>query len=147
MGSMRPPVVKQGMSWRCWAACMESWSFISYYWPNTLQEKFQELYGTSNGALDTNSDQFSKFLTDFNVDLDLYNAGTFTAAAASRYLNGAGYFMFIELIGGKVSHARLAWGIEDGVLQAMEPMPGRPEYITGKPEALGRLMIVYWAGY
>jgi hypothetical protein len=32
------------------------------------------------------SDNFSTFLTDFNLDLDMYNAGTFSASAASRYL-------------------------------------------------------------
>ncbi len=148
MASITPPPAKQGQSWRCWAACMESWSYISWYWDNTNQETFAEKYGDHNGALNTSDwDLFGKYLRDYSLDFDIYEAGTLTPANATRYLERWGYFMFVQRVGATLSHSRLAFDVtEQGELRAMEPMVGFPNYIRGDPTKLSKVMVIYRAG-
>jgi len=97
MGSMTPPVVKQGVEARCWAACMESWSYMVGDWPNKAQEVFVQQYGSTNGALDAGSSKFAQFVMDHDLGIQFFNAGKLTAAVVGDLLEGdSGYFMFVE---------------------------------------------------
>lgn len=141
--SLRPPAVKQGITNKCWAACMEGWSYISWYWPNTGQDAFVQKYGSTGGALDARSTQFAQFVQDWNLGMAFYEAGQFTAGAASSLIDSDwGYFMFIEMQGPGVSHARLAYDVINGQIRAMEPADGQPDFIVGPPGGLGKLMIL-----
>jgi hypothetical protein len=144
MGSMTPPVVKQGVEARCWAACMESWSYMVGDWPNKAQEVFVQQYGSTNDALDAGSSKFAQFVTDHDLGIQFFNPGKLTAAVVGDLLErDSGYFMFVEQQSPGNSHARLAYAVTSrGYMGAMEPASTRGNYIWGLPEALKRTMVL-----
>ncbi|MEO8055521.1 MAG: hypothetical protein ABI768_10215 [Acidobacteriota bacterium] len=140
---MTPPVVKQGVTARCWAACMESWSYMVGDWPNKTQDVFVQQYGSTNGALEAGSSKFLAFGDAYDLDTQFFNPGKLTAAVVSDLLEGgSGYFMFIEQQSPGISHARLAYAVSRGYIGAMEPASNRGNYLWGRPEALKRTMVL-----
>jgi len=123
---------------------MESWTSAVAYWPTTKQDDFVSKYGTGDhGALDASSQNFATFTSDWKLGIQFYDPGQFSASAASGLLNNNwGYFMFIELQGGGVSHARLAYDVADANLRAMEPATTGSDYIVGPASGLKKIMIL-----
>jgi hypothetical protein len=133
-----PPDVIQATTEQCWAACMESWTSVAWYWTKVDQGRLALYYADNpNGGLCSGGPKYKSFLLNYSLTETIVAAGALTEAMAQQWLTNGGYFMLILQKAQDASHAMLAFGCSGGYLPVMDPARGYTGGpVNGSPEKL-----------
>jgi len=161
----RPPMVKQEVGYKCWAAALESWCAVTPYRLNWTQDELLErrnLYVTpfdptlpldpsgypQEGAI--NADVFKLMNKDIVLRLNMDYGEQPRGAQVDQdyffnllYENGYLFVVYTASSSG-VRHANVIWAASsDGDVSTMDPMRG--SYIQKVMEELRTPFLVAWA--
>ena len=151
---IKPPAVRQGAGYKCWAAALESWCAVAPGRPNwtqkdLLQWRDENVFDPTQPDGAINAVIFKQMLADPWLRLNMEYQEEPSAANVDQFyfyelLYEKGYFYIVYTAASNVRHANVIWAADnESNASVMDPMRGA--YVNKAIEEFKPPFLVAWA--